>query len=710
MESKKILPHKYSMDEKTTSKSTSIIPLPIPPSDSLAKEATTKQTKTPSDNKDNNNSKTLQIIHIVVASLILIILLVSFFRIPYFGSFIDSYIFELFFGTVKYLIYCLLITICINFILKLKLFSFFKKISPKVVIGSVLLFFFVMLTMAWLNQFCVSWPKFQPINGFFNFSKYFDAFTDYSKHYNDYSKFYNYYIPANPNDSQSTYYFNGGLIAEVVYAAVALFINKTMDEFLFIFIIVFFTPFLVEGILMLRKNIHKNGPGKEKTSFLSSAMRPDIGERHKVLKIGTKKINIEKATKKIPILPVLKTASVFLPVTKPVEENVLAVPETPNKKTKKIDTNDLKFPTKKVTKGVKANRTSEINELKAPVNYSIIAPNSDVKDETEVEYDANYNFALTIVQKINALIKKENLNITFISIFTMPLYSRIKYEGIDAAEVEKFLDYKKELKGIVDLDRFFLTFKENVAHFEVTNPIPLKISIHAINDTKDLLFLGVDDNRRPLALDEDVYSLGIYGKAGSGTSMLLSNIIASYSQNYDLTMANYSILSCEKNVKTIGAIYSDVNILKSHIYIGLDNVCKQIERLLASDLNKHTFIVIEDYNLLVEHNISWKPKLIALIQKVNAARGKIIISAKAIDEDSGSLEILTALSSYVGFWVSSEQESYMLINSDQASKLHGNGDGFLLVQNNDKIRFQSCYMNATELKLIFDELNKKYLV
>jgi hypothetical protein len=51
--------------------------------------------------------------NLATASILIVVLLLCFFRIPYTGDYIDSYIFDFFFGTYKYIIYIYLFSLLV---------------------------------------------------------------------------------------------------------------------------------------------------------------------------------------------------------------------------------------------------------------------------------------------------------------------------------------------------------------------------------------------------------------------------------------------------------------------------------------------------------------------------------------------------------------------------------------------------------------------
>jgi hypothetical protein len=73
---------------------------------------------------------------IILCGLGLFIILLSISRIPYLGSYIDSYVFEFLFGYAKYIIYAYLITFLVLYLLRVK---FVKKMVSKRFLTALLL-------------------------------------------------------------------------------------------------------------------------------------------------------------------------------------------------------------------------------------------------------------------------------------------------------------------------------------------------------------------------------------------------------------------------------------------------------------------------------------------------------------------------------------------------------------------------------------------
>jgi hypothetical protein len=60
---------------------------------------------------------------------IAIVLLLSFLRVPYTGIFLDSYIFEFFFGVVKYFVYFILFAILVQITFNIRIFRKIKAVN-----------------------------------------------------------------------------------------------------------------------------------------------------------------------------------------------------------------------------------------------------------------------------------------------------------------------------------------------------------------------------------------------------------------------------------------------------------------------------------------------------------------------------------------------------------------------------------------------------
>jgi hypothetical protein len=522
-------------------------------------------------------------------------------------------------------------------------------------------------------------------------SLYLTAFAKYAGNYTNYSFFINTYI-------------SGGFIAECIYGLLTYIVVMFRDYFVVVAVI-FFVPLAMEGIFQLRGGsivLRKKGHIKKNSANVEDKVADeadgakkatDSMSHHKVYHVGTMKINLNKEADAIAAVPIAQAAPAPLTIN-----DLLQV----NAGTKKLDIKKIDQETISATKKILT------SDLKVSAPYTASVPDEKIKDETTDGYDVNHKFALDIIAKINDVIKAHELNIKFVTLTTMPLYSLFKYQGSDESEIEKLLEYKREFSKAIDLEKFAISLKGKVATFELKNPKPFKIALRSVNNT-EVMLLGIDTERKPIALDNsDVSNLAIFGKQGSGASMLLSNVITAYVKTIDLKNNHIYILACDDAPRTVSNIYSDLIYLKDHIYRGSKNSIQQLEKMIEEDITKQHFIIIEDFNKIIEKDLVNRDKIIALSVKVAKAGGKLFLTSKVASNIVANPELLSKLDAFVVFAVETDAESERLIESSQASTLHGNGDGYLLVKSNGKIRFQACYTGAHELKQIIMALNEKY--
>jgi DNA segregation ATPase FtsK/SpoIIIE-like protein len=341
------------------------------------------------------------------------------------------------------------------------------------------------------------------------------------------------------------------------------------------------------------------------------------------------------------------------------------------------------------------------------MHSNIERPSLDYLNDSTINEDSKNKVDVENSQlEIDAILHSYGINFSNSKVNIMPLFSQIIYTIEDESLVEKIFRLKNEIIKKINFDNINISSKGTKVFFDLPNRFKTSISIKkALTASKvnfvGKILLGTDIDHDTIFIDTKKYKNAIiFGKIGSGSSMLLSSMIISTLYTNKPSELECIILSASSNGKTINDMFSD---LPHEIYkpsLGVDACIAMIHKILAELQYKKEkmLIVIDDFDLIIKQSIHNRELIIKLLTECKQQGSFVILSSKTVSNNSASNDILNLIDIKIILQLASETESINIINSLQAVQLFGKGDGYVLFENKNKTRFQSCYTNAQEIK------------
>lgn len=616
----------------------------------------------------------------IIKTILLILLLVSLIRAPYSGSYIDAYLFEYLFGFTKYIIYTFgLIFIICWFINKS---AYHKMKGHGFIIVSIMIFILLSIILSaissivfennvWniIHQSAPNQSNFVLRLRYYH-NNYFSPYANnFSYLYKDTNTlwFVNTRITLPPNaDQQYAIIFSGGLIGEFLISA-----NYWI-------IILSLTLVLVVCVLFIQKSNTKFGV------WIRKKIVKSFGAKEKLIKNELIK---QQDDISMPTLPKAKIANAAI----------------------KLDTNT--------------------------------PPLSFLTDTSVNNNSYNRINADKITHAINQIIETSNLNIRFESINIMPLFTEIRYHANKSKDIDEFIKKGSQIGSTSRLAQFYISTKGNNINFEYQNTKPSKISIKStlvnnnIGSNNCYAIVGVDESGNQLFIDFKLdSSIFIVGKKGSGVNMLLSCLIISSAYmsspaflNFDIITNNHnSAIQAIANVPHVKYIISTSS--KSNIKRLLDLYVQEIKirktKLAnAKVTNQKTFnnicnkfnmepmvtkvLVINNFDEIINNDFQCMSQINYILKECNKLGICLILHASEINGVILNENIFNNITSTFVLKIDSQEQSLNLLGSYRACQLYGSGDGYLL-NNKNKLRFQTCYLNQEELTQVVKTISVFY--
>ena len=263
------------------------------------------------------------------------------------------------------------------------------------------------------------------------------------------------------------------------------------------------------------------------------------------------------------------------------------------------------------------------------------------------------------------------------------------------------------------------------------------MSTNDVARNKGNLLLGVCANERALFLN--LYkqsSILIAGTKGSGASMLLSNMLATYAylneptnkfvilaKNDNVVLDNFRILPHTDFVAKVDYTTNNVaDILRDFVDTinrRLDNYrsievenfdeynayCRKAKQLQES----RKTLIFCDFNEVVANNYEYTSLIQKILLNGHRCGVHIIIMTNFVNDEILQASIYQNISTKIVLKLSTEAESISLFDSYRGFQLYGNGDGYIYGRDpSEKIRFQTCYLNQNELSKIIEIINNFY--
>ena len=621
---------------------------------------------------------------LIIFSSIIIGLLILMFRIPYIGSYLDAILFDYFFGIAKYFLYIWLIALCVIGIFKFKwllLLSKWRYIYAQIFILLALCILFSALGGIIFEE---TWSSI--INGKTRFSAKLVAYhsghffqylgsVNYGFSGNESPWFINTYIEWKGADASQTmlygFIITGGLIGEIVDAAQG-------------YVLIVFTLLLCFlGILYFTS--------RSQNKF-SVAIRKAI-------------VHIFGGS----------------------AENIV--------------TSDLS----KQKGDVKVESVNK-NEIKNIANNSNLdTPPITLLSDTSVDnYQKNKVEAERVRDAIIKFSNDKSINLEFKKCIIMPMFSEIYFEADSMMTIEYFLKNEVEVTNYTQLKEFNVSYKGNELRLEYINKWSSKVSIKSIlssqmvDTNKNNLVVGYSYLNQPLLMNlTNDTSILVIGKKGSGTGMLLSCLAITYAFLSTPDKFNIDIISKDpsnnfnslkhlphvKSFSTLDITNDNIgNMLLSYNNEIIDRK-NAFEQLSASNIDEYNIaaketgqelmptklLIFNDFNEIVKGNYQYLGLLRNILVDGQNCGIKIILAANNVTSEVIDQNIYNNVKTKLILRLETENESLQIFDSYRGSQLYGNGDGYMFNESpDDKIRFQTCYLNQRELDEIVKIISTFY--
>ena len=612
---------------------------------------------------------------ICICSIVLFILLLFLTRIPYIGSYPDAFIFEYLWGCGKYFIYVWGICLCIIGMFKP---SFIRTLGrPKLIFMQILFIISISLIFSAVSH----WAN----KDLANFTVEEGYFTSVMNHYHS-SHFLEYIKPA----AQIRYAYSDtttwwmDLYYNVGDKVVTFIGGGLVGEFFvglgYLFIIVFGVVMILFTILSI-------------VTARSPAASVKIGKL--IAKIfGNKR-------------------------------NKLKYDEL------EVERNDIKV----------GEISSE--DVQKQADESTTPPIRFLTDTSIDNYAINNNIASNVKDGIIKLGDQLRMGIRHVKTYIMPLYTEITFKVSKQKMIPLLLKNQVEISNLTKLKEFNILIKGNVVKFEYANKVASKVSIKSILSTyriprnKGNLLIGSCLGNKALFLN--LYkqpSILIAGTKGSGASMLLSTMLATFAylnkpdnkfailaKNDNAVLSNFKNMPhtefvakveyTSNNVSDILKDFGDTIDRRLEVYktLEVDNFdeynayCKKIKQKTES----RRTLVFCDFNEVVANNYEYTSLIEKILLNGHRCGIYIIILTNFVNDEILQAPIYKNINTKIILKLTSEKESISLFDNYRGIQLYGNGDGYIYGKSpDDKIRFQSCYLNQNELSQIIDIVNNFY--
>ncbi len=363
-----------------------------------------------------------------------------------------------------------------------------------------------------------------------------------------------------------------------------------------------------------------------------------------------------------------------------------------------------------------------------------------LSDTTQDNHQFNQKFAEQVANLLVETLNKNDIIINEPTVTIAPLYSVIKFEYTDDFMMEQIIKLETQIKKATGLEKYIISYKGTIASLEFKNKKPSKIGFKRALETS---VQSLEKGEIIFALDEkfegfkfnifDLNNILIIGKKGSGSTVVLSNILmcGGYLNNPDeLEVEIYSIYTnssisiFETMVHT--TTYVEVNFEKiiHKLHILNDDI-----NIRITELNNNGFENFEQYELNKPEDLTFKRKVVAIscfdsllrdsyqnqelltniLSNSKKAGVSIILTANNVNNDSLNPKLINYINARFVLQLENEFESVRLFDDYRANKICGPGD--ILFDNNGKgikARLQSCYLNEKELQYNIDLINTFY--
>ncbi|WP_027122402.1 FtsK/SpoIIIE domain-containing protein [[Mycoplasma] imitans] len=362
----------------------------------------------------------------------------------------------------------------------------------------------------------------------------------------------------------------------------------------------------------------------------------------------------------------------------------------------------------------------------------------EIRQQSVNERKLNQSLLEVIVEKLEQLFKDQKLDVQLIDKKCGPTEVCLAYEFSDRKQIKKIKNLDKQFVDIFESNIVSINQKGNVVYFYTKAFNESKISLVDVmikpdETTKNQLncAIGIDEDFNPINFDlKKERSLLFIGGLGSGklactVSTIISLAISKLPSDLQLTIIDLPDSKLSKLDLLSHLIHPPVNSieganaffekimteLKYRNKILEENKVDSIDQYNAKNPNKKIkdlVICINDLNDLLDHDFSNIFKIISYIYKVaNKINVYLILVANQITKGLVDEELLTYYGKIINLKVDTPEESVLLVNNKQLHKLYKNGDFYIVDPKSIEIvnRGLSCFVED----YVLEDLRRHYI-
>ena len=649
----------------------------------------------------NKNSKQLTI-RITCGILFIILSIVSFLRVPYFGVFLDAVIFDLIlFGTAKYIFYFFFILIGICFLVYKK--NYWRLlISKRFILFMFLIMFTFALVFAIVNYFLL-WTPSTTLNTFFQ------TFFQNWKNSTWTITAWFWVAPV---------FINGGILWTIL---IALFAGIPILTF-FVLLLLFFL--LIAFIICIKLRVKKIEKIRKKWivwlgGFYKKANNEPNNNQNKQ-SIHTDEIQFSSNF----------TSS--LQTNNELDSEVIF----PNNKTlnSSFELNNFSNGTQFNYDGISNNEIFSVQLL----SKKTISFYDEIIGTSENNYEKNYQLAESSMNNLSELFLKLSIFVKPIKFGVGPNLISLEWDFLNKENVSKLTQNKHNVEKALNVNSFEVFVKnETNVYFQFPVPYPNKIHFSFLNQHIDAYHnkltcaIGIDENNKNLLINlSDYQTIFLIGTIGSGKGMLISNMLLSLITHYsttDLMLAIIDTHSCHLSKfegephlvhsipnntsdafilfdKILAELKYRINLIKSH---QVDNIDEYNDLKLSKDKIKPLVIVVNDIQSLLEQNKEYVFKFINTISSYTKTLNcYMILIANELSDELTKIKFNLGF----GFKLVNKINNNLPLYTNYLSRLYGNGDFVMfdtLINPTQISRGQLCFISSKDVTKIIDNLKKQ---
>jgi DNA segregation ATPase FtsK/SpoIIIE-like protein len=342
-------------------------------------------------------------------------------------------------------------------------------------------------------------------------------------------------------------------------------------------------------------------------------------------------------------------------------------------------------------------------------------PSFDYLCDTGEDYDINnLKYFEKIIEKIEAVFAKNQIQVLSKKISTMPVFTKIEF-FVNESQVEQVLKLQQILYKVLDIGKFIIMAKDNSIRFEIINVKYGKISFkYLVSNCKnaDHLPIGIDIEKNIIFFNTEKNKIiTIYGKMGSGTNMAIFSLVLSFCYFNNPLDSTVKIInnSSRDNLHIFDTLSKTVHV-NHDCLTDSEEISDYFTNLISTKQIKKTLIVFENFDKYISSSSKNRSSFIEFLKAIKSSSNiYLILTCYEVSVDSAGDDIFNLMENKLVYKLNNETESVSLLKTPIANLLYGNGDGYILDESNVKNRIQTCYIGRNEINNIIDIINTFYL-